>query len=152
MAISEWYVRKEGRAEHLVYLDNKAKELDKLLSGEKTMIIRGAAAKKVPLGGRVKEEDIVYFVEKGGDMMVTHRGVVGQVLEQYKMTPDESNEFIDKYKEALQLSKEQEDRWYGKKCIGLYEILHIEEIDAFKYNREKNMDDWIITDNIDKIK
>lgn len=28
----------------------------------------------------------------------------------------------------------------------------LEKIEPFKYNRESNMDDWIITDNINKIK
>ena len=31
-------------------------------------------------------------------------------------------------------------------------ISDLEEISPFKYNRESNMDDWIITDNMDKIK
>ena len=152
MSVSEWYVRKEGKAEHLVYLDNKAKELEKLLNNEKTMIIRGAAGKKSPLGGRAKEEDIVYFVEKGGDMTVSYRGVITKVIEKEKMTPEESEVFIKKYSKELNLSKQQQDRWYGKKCIGLYEISYIEPIESFKYNREKNMDDWIITDDINKIK
>lgn len=51
------------------------------------MIIRGAAGKKSPLGERVKGNDSIYFVEEGGDMTVTHRGVVGQVNEQYKLSP-----------------------------------------------------------------
>ena len=43
MAKAEWYEGKEGKAEHLVYLNDKAKELQKLLDKEKTMIIRGVA-------------------------------------------------------------------------------------------------------------
>ncbi|CAM2807987.1 hypothetical protein [Erysipelothrix tonsillarum] len=152
MTNRNWYEKREGVADHLVYLDNEGKELEKLLNGEKTMIIRGAAAKKSPLGGRAKENDVLYFVEKGGDMMVTHRGLLTKVIEQYKMSPEESIELIEKYKKELNLSKKQTERWYGKKCIGLYEVQHIEEIEPFKYNREKNMDDWIITDNIDDIK
>ena len=34
--------------EHLAYCDTKAKVLDKLLKGTKTMIIRGAAGRKLP--------------------------------------------------------------------------------------------------------
>lgn len=116
------------------------------------MIIRGAAAKKSPLGGRAKKDDIIYFVVKGGDMTITHRGILTKVIEQYKMSPEESNQFIDKYEKELNLSKKQKERWYGKKCVGLYEIEHIEEIEPFKYNREKNMDDWVITDDINDIK
>lgn len=152
MARAEWYDRKEGKTEHLVYLNKKAKELEKLLQGEKTMIIRGAAGKKCPLGGRAKADDIVYFVETGGDMMVTHRGVISEVVESEKMTPKESIDFIKKYEKELNLSKDQYNRWAGKKYLAVYEISHLEAIDPFQYNREKNMDDWIIIDDINKIK
>lgn len=148
----DWYQKREGQAEHLVYLDNEGKELEKLINGEKTMIIRGAAGKKSPLGGRAKENDILYFVEKGGNMEITHRGLLTKVIEKYKMTPEESTEFIKGFEQELNLSEKQKTRWYGKKCIGLYEVNHLEKIDPFYYDREKNMDDWIITDNIADIK
>ena len=40
----------------------------------------------------------------------------------------------------------------AKKYLAVYEISDLKEIEPFKYNREKNMDDWIITDDIDKIR
>jgi len=152
MAVSEWYTAKEGRAEHLVYLNKKAKELEKLLTKEKTMIIRGAAGKKVPLGGRAKVNDIVYFVETGGNMLVTHRGIISKVVEAEKMSKEESIEFVKAYEKELNLSKEQYERWAGKKCLAVYEIDKLEAIEVFTYNRESNMDDWIITKNIEDIK
>ena len=36
--------------EHLAYCDTKAKELENLLNGSQTAIIRGAAGKKIPHG------------------------------------------------------------------------------------------------------
>ena len=152
MAKSEWYAGKEGKAEHLVYLNSKAKELEKLLNQEKTTLIRGAAGKKSPLGGRAKLGDDIYFVETGGDMTVTHKGVISKVIESEKMTPEESVDFVKKHEKELNLSKDQYDRWAGKKYLALYEISDLKEIEPFVYNREKNMDDWIITDDIDKIK
>lgn len=149
---AEWYEGKEGKAEHLVYLNAKAKELEKLINKEKTMIIRGAAGRKSPLGGRAKENDILYFVETGGDMMVTHKAILSKVKESEKMTPDESTAFIKKYEKQLNLSKDQYTRWNRKKYLAVYEVSQLEEIEPFKYNREKNMDDWIITDDINKIK
>ena len=152
MAKTEWYEGKVGVAEHLVYLDSKANELEKLINKEKTMIIRGAGGKKCPLGGRAKINDIIYFVETVGNMMVTHKGVISNVVESYKMTPQESVEFIKKYKKELNLSKDQYDRWSVKKCLAVYEIASIEAIIPFRYNRKNNMDDWIITDDINKLK
>lgn len=152
MPKTEWYEGKEGIAEHLVYLNKKAKELEKLLNGKKTMIIRGANGKKCPLGGRAKINDIVYFVETDSDMMVTHKAIISDVVESYKMTPEESKAFIKKYEKELNLSKEQYDRWSIKKCLAVYEITNIEKITPFKYNRQNNMDDWIITDDINKLR
>jgi hypothetical protein len=151
MATSEWYQAKEGKAEHLVYLNHKAKELEKLIRKEKTMLIRGAAGRKVPLGGRAKVNDIVYFVETGGDLLVTHRGIIKTVVESEKMTPEESSAFVEKYAKELNLSQEQYKRWAGKKFLAVFEIDHLEEIDPFKYHRDKNIDDWIITENIKEI-
>lgn len=33
---------------HLAYCDDKSKELNKIIDGSKTMIIRGAAGRKIP--------------------------------------------------------------------------------------------------------
>ena len=49
---------------HLVYCDDKSKELNKILDGSKTMIIRGAAGRKIP-HSRVFKDEILYFMEKG---------------------------------------------------------------------------------------
>lgn len=152
MEKAEWYEGKDGIAEHLVYLNSKAKELEKFINKEKTMIIRGAAGKKCPLGGRAKINDIIYFVETGGDLLVTHKGIISNVIESEKMTPVESTNFIKSYEKELNLSKEQFERWNGKKFLAVYEISSLEEITPFTYNRENNMDDWIITDNIERIK
>lgn len=152
MEKAEWYQEKAGKAEHLVYLNHKAKELEKLINKEKTMIIRGAAGKKCPLGGRAKINDDIYFVETGGDMVVTHKGIISKVIESEKMTNEESIEFVKKYEKELNLSKEQYGRWAGKKFLAVYEISNLEKIESFKYDRQTNMDDWIITDDINKIK
>ncbi|MGX7352501.1 hypothetical protein [Enterococcus canis] len=149
--VGEWYQAKEGRAEHLVYLDKEGKELPKLLAGEKSMVIRGAAGRKSPLGGRAKVDDLVYFVEKGGKLTVTHRGIITKVVETEKMTPEESTAFVDSYQNQLNLSKKQYTRWAGKKFLAVYEIQHLEAIEPFTYERAKNMDDWIITKSIDEI-
>lgn len=152
MAKAEWYEGKDGKAEHLVYLNKEGKELDKMLTGEKSMIIRGAAGRKSPLGGRAKVGDSTYFVETGGNMTVTHKGIISKVIESEKMTPDESIDFIKGFEDKLNLSKKQYERWAGKKFLAVYEISNLKEIQPFQYNREKNMDDWVITDDISKIK
>lgn len=52
---------------HLVYCDNAGKKgekvLDKILAGTKTMIVRGAAGRKIP-HSRVFEGERLYFFYK----------------------------------------------------------------------------------------
>ncbi len=150
--VSSWVEGKEGVAEHLVYLNKEGKELQKLLAGEKNAIIRGAAGRKSPLGGRAKVGDRVYFVETGGDLLVTHRGMIENVIETEKMTPEESQQFVEQHQSELNLSKKQMEHWAGKKFLAIYRIAELEAIEPFTYQRGKNMDDWVITSSIEEIK
>ena len=150
--VSSWVEGKEGVAEHLVYLNKEGKALQKLLAGEKNAIIRGAAGRKSPLGGRAKVGDRVYFVETGGDLLVTHRGMIENVIETEKMTPEESQQFVEQHQSELNLSKKQMERWAGKKFLAIYRIAELEAIEPFTYQRGKNMDDWVITSSIEEIK
>ncbi len=75
--------------DHVVYLDVKAKELDYLLDGSKTMIIRGAAGRKLPYG-RVSEGDVLYFINNNAEGVVKAKAVVKKVLNSDKMTQEQS--------------------------------------------------------------
>lgn len=46
---------------HFVYFDDKEKVLEKILSGTKTMVVRGAAGRKIP-HSRVFEEDFPHNI------------------------------------------------------------------------------------------
>ena len=61
---------------HLVYCDNAGKKgekvLDKILAGTKTMIVRGAAGRKIP-HSRVFAGEHLYFMEKGSAEIATNK-------------------------------------------------------------------------------
>jgi len=149
---STYYQKVDGKAEHLVYLDHKAKELEKLLSGTKTAIIRGAAGKKSPLGGRVHIGDELYFVQTGGHLLVTHKAIVKSVHETEKMTEEASKLFVDANQSKLNLAKHQYERWAGKKYLCVIEVDNLVEITPFEYDRQSNMDDWVITNDINTLR
>lgn len=136
----------------MVYLDKKARELDRLLSGEKTMIIRGAAGKKVPLGGRVKEGDVLYFVETGADQEISYSAVVKHVIETDRMNEATSTAFVSRHQDRLRLAPHQIKRWAGKKFLCVIEVHPLEASEPFRYRREQNMDDWIIAGDIESVK
>ena len=133
--------------EHLVYCDKKAKVWEKLLSGQKTLIVRGAAGRKLP-HSRVFKGEKLYFIENDGSGLITGTGVVKNVDNLVKLTDEESRSIISERQNELQLTEEQIKRWAGKKCLCLIEVENVAEISPLKYDRQKNMDDWITVEDI----
>lgn len=133
---------------HLVYCDDKEKVLEKILSGNKTMIIRGASGRKIP-HSRVFENEELYFIKKGSGM-ITVKAVVKGVQNFVKLSDEEIDNIIDKNNEKLNLSEKEKQRWH-KKCLCLVEFDKLEEINPMKLDHQSNMDDWLIVDKIEDI-
>ncbi len=139
--------------DHVVYLDAKANELEKLLDGSKTMIIRGATGRKLPYG-RVNEGDILYFINNNAEGIVKAKGVVESVFNSEKMSTEESVSLVKKHQNNLNLSKNQFTKWAGKRYIVLVELNGIEEVKSFAIDKSNygNMDDWLPVEKIDIVK
>lgn len=138
---------------HLVYLDFKDKELENLLSGTKTMIIRGAMGKKLPYG-RVKSGESLYFINNNGEGLVKAQGKVKSVLESEKLSKEESIALVEKHMNTLQIGEKLKNRFAGKRFIVLVEVEGVQEIEPFGFDRGNfgNMDDWIPFQTIEEIK
>ncbi|MEG2195407.1 MAG: hypothetical protein RRY11_11415 [Terrisporobacter sp.] len=133
---------------HIVYCDDKEKVLEKIISGTKTMVIRGAAGRKIP-HSRVFEGETLYFMKKGTGKISAKANVVN-VENHVKLTQDESLNIIQKNGDKLNLSKKQINRW-NKKCLCLVEFNNIEEIDSLELDHQKNMDDWLIVEKVEDV-
>ncbi len=138
--------------DHVVYLDTKAAELAKLLSGEKTMIIRGAAGRKMPYG-RVNVGDFLYLVENDGSGLVRAKTRVKAVFNSEKMDKDQSIALVEEYQDRLQLRGKQLKRWAGKRYLVLIEIEEVKTLDPFPIDKSDygNMDDWLPVENIKSV-
>ena len=139
--------------DHVVYLDASAHELDALLKGRKTMIVRGGMGRKIPFG-RVFIGDRLFFLENDGSGKVMARGKVNHIIQEEMLTPDQSRALIDVYQSDLQLSQKQLSRWRGKRNLVLIRVGQIEGIESFRIDREKfhNMDDWFLVEDIELTK
>lgn len=131
---------------HLVYCDNAGKKgervLDKILSGEKTMIIRSASGRKIP-HSRVFKGETLYFMEKGS-MKVSAKAVVTYVQNYVKLSDEEIEKVLSDNEGKLALTKQQKERW-RKKCICLTEFSNVEKIEPpLPFEKQSNMDDWLI--------
>ena len=133
---------------HLVYCDNKEKVLEKILDGSKTMIVRGAAGRKIP-HSRVFDDEIVYFMKKGSKK-ISAKARVKNVQNFLKLTDQEIKETLEKNQDKLILSEKQKERWH-KKCLCLIEFDNLEEITPLDFDHQGNMDDWKINEKIEDV-
>lgn len=133
---------------HLAYCDDKSKELSKILDGSKTMIIRGAAGRKIP-HSRVFKDEIIYFMEKGSKK-ISAKATVSNVKNLIKLTEEEITKNIEENNEKLQLTEKQKQRWH-KKCLCLVEFKDLEKIEELDFDHQSNMDDWLIIDKIEDV-
>lgn len=137
---------------HLVYCDNAGKKgekvLDKILEGTKTMIVRGAAGRKIP-HSRVFEGEKLYFMEKGSSK-ITVSATVSKVENYIKLSEDEIKKILEENQPKLNLSEKQKVRWH-KKCLCLVEFSDVEKIEPLEFDHQSNMDDWLIVEKIENV-
>ena len=149
---------------HLVYCDNAGKNLkdavvtsygkkgekvlDKILAGTKTMVVRGAAGRKIP-HSRVFEGERLYFMEKGS-ASITATAVVTGVENFVKLSEEEITQTLEDRQRKLNLSEKQKVRWH-KKCLCLVEFSNVEEVTPLAFDHQGNMDDWLIIEKIEDV-
>ncbi|MGB4984320.1 MAG: hypothetical protein WBO70_00920 [Erysipelotrichaceae bacterium] len=133
---------------HLVYIDNKEKTMDRIINGHKTMIIRGAAGRKIPHSRVFVDEDI-YFMEKGSSK-ITLQAKITAVKNYVKLTDQEITDIINTNQNKLALSDQQKERWH-KKCLCLVEFNNLQSITPLQFDHQSNMDDWLIIEKIEDV-
>lgn len=137
---------------HLVYCENVGKKgekvLDKILSGTKTMVVRGAAGRKIP-HSRVFAGETLFFMEKG-TAEITTKATVKNVENYVKLSDSEIDDILEKNQSKLNLSEKQKVRWH-KKCLCLVEFDNVEKIPVLNFEHQGNMDDWLIIEKIEDV-
>lgn len=137
---------------HLVYCDNAGKRgekvVDKILAGTKSMVVRGAAGRKIP-HSRVFEGERLYFMEKGS-ASITATAVVKTVQNYVKLNDDEITKILENNQNKLNLSEKQQTRWH-KKCLCLVEFENVQKISPLSFEHQGNMDDWLILNKIEDV-
>lgn len=139
--------------DHIVYLDYRAKELENLETGDKTMLIRGAMGRKLPYG-RVNESDVLYFAENKGDGLVKAKATVAKVFNSEKLSKEESIEMVAQYKDQLKLNAGLEKRFAGKRYLVLITLKDFGRVTPFEFDRSAygNMDDWLPVGEIEQVR
>ena len=134
---------------HLVYCDDKEKVLEKILDGQKTMVVRGAAGRKIP-HSRVFKDEILYFMKKGSKK-ISATGIVKLVQDFVKLAEEEIVSILEENQTKLQLSETQKEK-KQKKCLCLVEFEKVELLEPpLAFDHQGNMDDWLIIEKIDDV-
>lgn len=137
---------------HLVYCDNAGKKgervLDKIMDGTKTMVIRGAAGRKIP-HSRVFAGETLYFMEKGS-LQITAKAEVKDVKNYVKLSEEEITAVLEENQGKLDLSEKQKARWH-KKCLCLVEFDNVKAVEPLEFDHQGNMDDWLIIEKIEDV-
>ena len=138
--------------DHVVYVDVKAKELNSFLNGSKTMIIRGAAGRKLP-HGRVFKGDVLYLIENNADGLIKAKATVKSVFNSEKMTEKDSKALVHENLPKLMLTDAQMKKWAGKRYLVLIEIEDVSKIAPFAIDKSNygNMDDWLPVEHINLV-
>jgi hypothetical protein len=139
--------------DHVVYVDHPSGELDKLLKGEKCMLIRAGMGRKTPYD-RVKPGDILYFVNNNKEGLVRAAAVVKSVSNSDMLSPEESRNLLLLKKNELHLEVEQFQEYLNKKFMVLVEVKDVCRIMEFKLDKAalQSNEDWVPVENIDLLK
>mgnify|MGYP005831996823 CR=1 FL=1 len=138
--------------DHLVYPDRSIKELEKIVNGSRSMIIRASAGKKVPYG-KVNTGDRLFFVVNGSKGMVRAMADVHSVFQSEKMAEEELKSLIDQNMDRLQLTDKEIETCAGKKYAVLIEMGNVTPIVPFSISDRVHatIGDWVVVEDIDAI-
>lgn len=112
------------------------------------MIVRGAAGRKIP-HSRVFQGEVLYFMKKG-TAKITEKAVVKSVQNYMKLSDDEIRKILEENQKNLNLNDRQKERWH-KRCLCLVEFEKLETIEPLEFDRQGNMDDWLIIEKIEDV-
>ena len=100
--------------DHIVYVDAKEKEMERLLDGSSHLIVRGAAGRKLPYG-RVQPGDRLFFTRNNGEGSISAWAEVTQVFNSDKLSEEESHQLLADHQAEHQFTPALLKRWGGKR-------------------------------------
>jgi len=138
---------------YLVFLEAQTGELEKILSGMKSMIIR-ELENTHPICQDIKPGDCLYFLRNGDDSIPRVKATVAQVLFFESSMDNDLSHLLKEVQPKLQLTEEQYNRQAGMKRILLVEFANAHKIELVRVAAEKISDrsDWIAFEDFSLIK
>jgi len=130
---------------HIVYCDSL--EIDKILEGTKTMVMRASDGRKVP-HSRVFIDEKLYFMDKKTKQLVATAEVL-DVQNYVKLNNEDMNEIIEKNNDKLLLTETEKQKWH-KRCMCLVEFHNVQKLSPIKFQIDNTLNNWLICENIEE--
>jgi hypothetical protein len=129
---------------YLVYLDAQAGELEKILSGTKTMLVKEFGPAQ-PIAQPVKPGDSLYFLRDKDDCTLRVKATVVDVLLFTKNTGEDLSQLLKELQPRLQLTEAQFNHWSAKGQVLLVEFEAAQKISIIRVSAPAVTDqsDWI---------
>jgi hypothetical protein len=129
---------------HLVPLDARAGELEKILSGVKTMLVK----KSDPAQTRahpINPGESLYFLRDQGECALRGKATVVRILLAAKSLEEDLSHILKEMQPRLQLTEDQYNYWSAKEQAVLVEFGSAQKIDAIYVAPGKITDrsEWI---------
>ncbi|RPJ40632.1 MAG: hypothetical protein EHM21_14355 [Chloroflexi bacterium] len=136
---------------YLVYLDSRAGELEKILSGVKTMLVKEFDPAQTSALS-VNPGDSLYFLRDQDDCAVRVKATVVRILFITQHEEDLAHT-LKEMQPRLQLTEEQFNFWAGKDDIQLVEFESAHKISVIQVASRKTTGpvDWIAFEAISQI-
>ena len=129
---------------HLVFLDTCAGELEKILSGVKTMLVKefDPAGTAIP---PVSPGDSLYFLRDKDGCAVRVKATAFRVLFFTNNSQEDLSHTLKEMQPRLQLTEDQYNYWSAKQQVLLVEFNNAHKVDVMHVapNKITNRSDWI---------
>ena len=129
---------------HLVFLDAQAGELEKILSGVKTMLVKEFDPAR-SAGQTASPGDSLYFLRNKNDCAVRVQATVVRVLYLTNSMDQDLAHTLKEMQPRLQLTEDQYNHWSAKQQVLLVEFGSANKIGAIHVapNKIADRSDWI---------
>ena len=137
---------------HLVYLDTRAGELERILSGVKTMLIKELDPAQTT-AHPVRPGDGLYFLRGNGECAVRVKATVVRVLFFTHRLGQDLSHTLKEMQPRLQLTEDQYTYWSAKQQVLLVEFESAHKIDVIQVAEHKIADrsDWMVLEEFSPI-
>jgi hypothetical protein len=129
---------------YLVFLDASAGELEKILSGVKSMVLKEYEPTQSPFHP-VSPGDSLYFLRNNDECDLRVKATVVRVLFFTKKLNEDLSHYLKEMQPKLQLTEEQYNYWSVKKQVILVEFESAQKIGVIHLalDEVKDQSDWI---------